>query len=535
MSSEPFYASIPRTLNLAVDDTPAAGPITVTALALPWGAVVDLNVLGDTVEFAAGSVVTTDPARVPFLADHDNHPFGYGVAFNDDGTGLVATMAVPRDELADPRTAAVVRQMRNGVRTAVSVGVALDDITATDKGDHTHFVVQAGRLLELSSVVVPRFDDARVTTIAATAQRSSTVPDPHPADPPDDDDPDAPGEPDAVQASILRHPTAAATVPYRGRDAGPSPILSLAGIAARIQSFGRDGNKEEANRVLRTLTAAFTDVTTVAVEGLVQPQWLTEVVGLIVSGTPAIQAFRQATITSDPIKYPHWKILPLVDVQAAQKTDIASGPVEIETKSVQVATYAGGNDVARQALDWSTPDFVAGYFKAATEVYARKIEAKFIMELKANAGGTIAAGTHTLVDILGGAIGAAASSGVSGGIVIVCSGDVYGGIFSNLAVLTGSLFGVVQGGFPVPRIVVSPLAPPGTFIVGPSGAAVSFQSPGAPVRLQALDLGRGGVDLGVWGYFASDVPYPDALVNVTGYAPPVVPVLAAAGTAGKSK
>jgi phage head maturation protease len=530
--SEPFYASIPRTLCLSVDDTTPDAPITITALALPWGAIVDLNVLGDTVEFAAGSVVTADPARVPFLADHDNHPFGYGVSFVDDGNGLVATMAIPRDELADPRTASVVRQMRNGVRTAVSVGAVLDDVTSTDKGDHTHYVVNRGRLLELSSVVVPRFDDARVQAIAATANRSTAMPDPRPD--PDPDVPDDPEEPDTVTAAIERHPAGGNVVPYRGRDTSRSPVLSLAGIASRIASFGRNGNPVEANRVLRDLTAAWTDVTTTTVEGMVRPQWLTEVAGLIETGAPAVAAFRSGTITSNPIMYPHWTALPTVGQQAAEKTAIPSAAVTIDSQSIPVDTYSGGNDVSRQAIDWSTPDFVAEYFRAATEMYARQIESVFIMGLKAAAGGTIAAATHTLVDILGGAIGAASSSGVGGGIVIVCSGDVYGGIFSQLAILTGSLFSVVNGGFPVPRIVVSPLAPAGTFIIAPSQAAVTFQSAGAPVRLQALDIPRGGVDLAVWGYFAHAVLYPDAVVNVTGYVPPVVPTVLGGGRSSKN-
>lgn len=536
MPSEPFYASIPRTLRLAVDDTATPeGPITVTALALPWGAAVDLNVLGDTVEFAAGSVTTPDPARVPFLADHDNHPFGYGVAFVDDGAGLVATMAVPRDELADPRTAAVVRQMRNGVRTAVSVGVAIDDVTVTDKGDHSHYVVQAGRLLELSSVVVPRFDDARVSSIAATAQRRTAMSDPQP-DPTDPTEP--PDDPTEVEASILRHPTAAAgVVPYRG-SAARTPVLSLAGLAAQMSTAGKSGNVVEANRVIRELTAAWTNVVTTDVGGLVQPQWLTEVIGLIEFGAPISAAFRSGVITSSPINYPYWIDLPDVGVQATQKTEIASGPAQIGTRTITVQTIAGGNDVARQAIDWSTPDFVAEYFRAATEVWARTADASFLADLVAAAGHTIDAGgappTTSLIDIIGAAVGVAASAGVSGQILFVCSGDIYGALWTTLATAMGSLFTAVNGGFPTPRVVLAPMAAPGTLIIAPSNAAISFTSPGAPVRLQALELSKGGVDLAVWGYYAHATLYPSAVTKVINYVPPVVPTMAAA-TGSKSK
>jgi phage head maturation protease len=517
---EPFYASIPRNLTLAVDDSTPEAPITVTAFALPWAAIVDLNLWGDTVEFAAGSIAAPDAGRVPFLADHDNHPFGYGVAFVDDGAGLVATMAVPRDELADERTAAVVRQMRNGVRTAVSVGVALDEITKTDKGDHDHYVVNRGRLLELSSVVVPRFDDARVQSIAASARSLpvslSTI---TPTEP-DDPQPDEP-EPE-VTATADRHP--ANLVPYRGR--GVSRDASLLSIAASIAAAGRQGNVQGVNQVLREMTAAWTDVTTTAVTGLVQPQWVSEVLGLVEFGRPLCSAFRQGTITSSPVKFPHWADLPDVGPQATQKTEIASGPATIDTMDFPVQTYAGGNDVARQVIDWSTPDFVLEYFRAATEVWSRQCEAFYLGTLLSVAGNTIAMGGATppsFVDVIGAAIGISASAGVGGRIVFACSGDVYGGLWSTLATLTGSLFSAVNGGFPVPNVVVAPNAAPGTLLIGPSNAAVSFTSAGAPVRLQALDVPRGGVDLAVWGYFAGGALYPDALTNVTGYVPPVVP------------
>ena len=519
--SEPFYASIPRTLLLSVDDTAdETAPITVTALALPWGAIVDLNVLGDTVEFAAGSLTATDPGRVPFLADHDNHPFGYGVSFVDDGNGLVATMAIPRDELADARTASVVRQMRNGVRTAVSVGAVLDDVTSTDKGDHTHFVVNRGRLLELSSVVVPRFDDARVQSIAASNLRSTAMPDPHP-DP--DPDPDDPIEPEAIEASIIRHPTAAAVVPYRGRGDGAGRTVSLAHLAAAVARPGSSGNVVEANRVLRELTAAWTDVKTTDVVGLVHPQWLTEVYGIIEFGAPVSAAFLQGTITSSPINYPYMTTPPVVGPQTVEKTEIASGPVVIGTKSIPVTTIAGGNDVSRQTIDWSTPDFVTAYFRAATEQWARFTDNAFTSHLVSAAGHTIDAASASLIDVIGAAVGVAASAGVPGVINFVCSGDIYGALWTTLATSMGSLFNAVNGAFPTPRVILSPLAAAGTLIIAPSNAAITFTSPGAPVRLQALDVPRGGVDLGVWGYFAHEVLHPAAVTKVTGYVAPITP------------
>lgn len=70
-----------------------------------------------------------------------------------------------------------------------------------------------------------------------------------------------------------------------------------------------------------------------------------------------------------------------------------------------------------------------------------------------------------------------------------------------------------------------------------SNAAVAFTSPGAPIRLQALDIPRGGVDLAVWGYWADHVLHPDAIATVTGYVPPIVfgPNAAGGLAAGRSE
>jgi hypothetical protein len=131
--------------------------------------------------------------------------------------------------------------------------------------------------------------------------------------------------------------------------------------------------------------------------------------------------------------------------------------------------------------------------------------------------------TEDLVDVIGAAMGIAASSGVGGRLNIVVAGNVIGGLWSTLTRLGVGQTGAVSASFPTPNVVLSPLLPAGTIIVGMSEAAVAFTSPGAPVRLQALDIPRGGVDLAVWGYWADSVLHPEAVCTVTGYVPTLSP------------
>ena len=104
-----------------------AGPILVSGLAVPWSTTVDLNWWGDTVEFAPGSIEPKTAGHIKFLLDHANHGIGFGVAFKNAPEGLWCQLAIPRDELEDSDTAAAVRQMRNGVRHALAIGVALEE------------------------------------------------------------------------------------------------------------------------------------------------------------------------------------------------------------------------------------------------------------------------------------------------------------------------------------------------------------------------------------------------------------------------
>lgn len=253
--------------------------------------------------------------------------------------------------------------------------------------------------------------------------------------------------------------TAAAAIPAHRRS-GPLGSLSLAGIASRIAAAGSRGRAAEANRILEDLTAAWTDVKTTDVEALVRPQWLTEVEGLMEFGRPVSMAFRSGTITSSPINYPYWATLPTVDWVVGEKVPIPSGAVDISEATIPVETLAGGNDVSRQTVDWSTPDFVAEYFRAATEVWARKADYHFVQKLVTEAAFTAAIGTNDLIDVIGAAMGIAASSGVGGAINIIAAGNVIGGLWTDLARSGPGLNGAVAGNFPAPRVILSPLSPP---------------------------------------------------------------------------
>lgn len=345
---------------------------------------------------------------------------------------------------------------------------------------------------------------------------------PHPDDDnPDDDGDDNPDDdtpPGDVNASAQRHPArparpaTTAGLPYQQRR-GRSVDTSLAGVARRLAATGGDP---------RMVTAALADVTTADVPGLVRPQYVDELIGLLTMGTPAINAFRQGNLTSNPVVFPSWTTLPLVDKVTGEKVEIPSGDAVIGSKTITVDTYAGGNDVSVQTIDWASPPFLEAYFQACTEIYSRKIEAAFETGLATWATDLGLTAGSTWVDAIGAMIGAIAGKGLPGTPVILLSGAALGSLFTELAGSgAAGLFGVVNADFPLPRFIPAPFLPAGTIVGGMTGAAISFQNAAAPVRLRAVNVGMLGLDVGVYGYFAAAALYPAGLVKATAPAAPL--------------
>ena len=266
------------------------------------------------------------------------------------------------------------------------------------------------------------------------------------------------------------------------------------------------------------IRAALVNVTTTEFAGLMRPQYVDDLTGLIRVGRPAVEAFAQRNLTGNPIQHPHWKTLGIVDVQAAEKTQVASGPAEIEWQSLPAVTYAGANDLSIQVIDWGSPSAIETYLSMMAEVYARKTEAVFETDLVAKAT-ALPVGTMTsLVQIIGRALGMVAGTGLVPNLILA-SGDVWGALWTALSNAGPGLFSTTNTSFPTPRVVLLPFAPAATLIVGSSQAAVTYENQGAPVNVRVVEVSLLGYDLGVYGYFAETVDYPLALIKVTGTIP----------------
>jgi len=397
-------------------DAPAdAGPITLEGLAVPWNVTVRMNYWGDTFAFRPGSLDPPVPAHVKLLLDHRPKPFGFGTGFEQRPEGLWATMAIPREELDDPEVAAAVRQLGNGVRDALSVGVEVVAAEETESGKGwdavTHYDVTEGRLMELSSVVVPRFTDARVARIAASLtddpalvadltdlrarairhSRKDAIMATASPDPVDPVEPDDPGDDETARLTAHRQATESGV---RAR-AGAGLVAVPAGGArttsrGRYASFGHycqavaQGAIEPGYQTL--LEAAWTDEVTGDLPGLMPEAWMRDIVDLMGSVSTIVNLFSKRPLPDNGMDF-HQPVMtqgPDVGPQAAEKTEIASRKVIIGSMSIPVQTFAGGQDISMQVLLRSSPDYLTELMR----LYVREMG----IEINVAAGATLAAG-----------------------------------------------------------------------------------------------------------------------------------------------
>jgi hypothetical protein len=151
---------------------------TITGLAVPYS--VPTQRYGITLMFDPGSLEYSDPAHMPHLVDHST-PVGFHRSITDGPAGPVVALAVlPGREgsTAHANRDDLLFDAANGLYSGLSVGVDFSmfpedgDVEIDDDG--VYHVVRA-QWRETSTTYMPQFDDARVTSVAASRTGGNTV------------------------------------------------------------------------------------------------------------------------------------------------------------------------------------------------------------------------------------------------------------------------------------------------------------------------------------------------------------------------
>jgi hypothetical protein len=418
---------------------------------------------------------------------------------------------------------------------AFSVGAEPVDFYTDDDGV-LHVV--AADWHELSLLTFGAYPTARVATVTASQEGMSMSDEPVPAEPDDPDEPETDPN-DEIEAdepapraelvpitasSVARHPA--------GRRPGDNVTLRALGP---IFSDARAGNRRARQQLQATLyrftvEAALSNVTMVGTDnigGMYRPAYQPEIVEIVSHGAPMTEVIRQGDLQRGdfPNKtFLQWTKTPTVALQTAEKADINSTPVALAPVSVPVKTWATGNDISQQVLDFGPPSFVQEYVRAAAVSYANVIDVYAVTALLAAATpvATAIGDPFTLIvqklfagldptKVPAGRLFLAVPWGIAAGLIGVTAQN--GPAFWNMSVDLGNF--IPDTSVAGLLTVVDPNLPANTYLLGLTNAATWYDTPGVPYTLQAVEAGKLGLDLAVYGYGALGVQYPGALVKTT--------------------
>lgn len=489
-------------------------PRVKTGLLLPYGEPGMTN--KGKVTASAGALTLADKPDPLTLEHVDKLPVADFVAIGEQPDGLYCSVRYPDTPLGN----AALAEFTAGTRAGLSVEVDQPVIRA---GRLVAGVVTGG-----SQVETPAFASAKLAA-AELGDAPDEGPDP-------DDTPRVVIDGDALEhVSDVRVTDDEITITTQTTNQ-EEPNMT----AAKVQTaalVAATPPKKDVNALFASLAggfskgltghrleAALADIINPDILGVEQPQYTGELWSGVAYERRFIPLFNHAALTSWNIK--GWQFKdgksPEVDLYTGDKADIPSGDVETEEVSGVLQRFAGGHDIDRRFRDFSVTEFWEAYFRKMAESYARKSD-RYVRDVAkaiptAGNGGRV----HLLNAAMPAGVPKALAMIVKGAIKMLNSdlevmptfamvtADYWEEIFYTpqnevLAYLSTTLnlkegevenFKIV----PVPDGSLTVGGWVGKVLVGHSHALTVHELPGAPIRVEAEAIAKGGIDEALFGY-----------------------------------
>lgn len=490
--------------------TASAEDRTLTYRLLPFGEEGRTNV--GKVTASKGVLTIPDPSTLVANLEHDaTRPVAKFTSVTEEDNGLTASVRV----LATQAGNDLLTEAAEGVRTGISVEIE-------------NPVIRAGRLISgvLSGagfVTKPAFVNA--TLMAADA-----------GDLPEEieingqvyrqventEEPNVDSENAAASAesenTVSDNLTAAApaVAPQGLHASAPASVSKTDAFKALAAAYNAGGT----NKML----AALSDIVPGDILGLEQPQFVGELWAGRAYQRKIVPLFNRAALTSFEVKGWRWVTKPTVAPYSGNKTAVPSNAVETEPVTVNAERIAGAHDIDRKFRDFPSAGFWEAYFAAMTESYAKVSDAQVLADVLAAATdvtrGTVPTGVSpALVSIVDGALSVLDATDTLPTFALVSTSLYRDLLFTRtedtLAYLNAGL-GLEDGTVGNFRIQPSGALTAGSVLVGSSSAVTVHELGGeAPIRVEAENIAQGGVDVGVFGYYAVNVHNEDGLALVT--------------------
>lgn len=447
-----------------------------------------------SIDFSAAEGAIVNVEHDPF------RPIGKLSQIESKADGLYAVVTLANTTLGrDTFTEAV-----EGLRTGISM--ELSEMTP-QSGTITRAVLSGAGI-----VVNPALGSARlISAFSEDVTEEETLDPSAPEQPEEETNAEAEAEAETpIEKEDIVSETPAAVPTAFAANAASTPA-SLREVAAAFASRDtRLVSAMEDNGVLgETQLFALTNITNTAhKDNVEQPAFL----GELWSGKDYQRKYaplvNTGSLTSWKVEGFKWTALPTVSDYAGDLAEISSTGATSTYYSTEASRLAGGVKVDRKFVDFGNTDTIASLLKGAANDYALKSDAKVISFIKANSqtvtGGSVPAGVAAgAAKIVDGALAmidfAQPSFAILGTaayreLLLTKEHDSLKYLESSLGLEDGSLAGF--------KIIPSADVAPNDVYVGAKEAVTFFELAGSPIRVEAIDVNKGGFDEALFGYYA---------------------------------
>jgi HK97 family phage prohead protease len=484
---------------------------TIIGLAVPYGEEADLGG-GVKERFEAGAIESIEDVKL-FYGHED--PIGKVLEGKDTEAGFEIRAKVSETPKGDE----VLTLMRDGVLNKFSVGF----FPMESERDGSVIIRKKVDLREVSVVAIPAFAGANITEVRSEQVQPELEAESH------EQERKSMSENMELEVRSVQDEVAELR---RVVEAGLTPATPAV-VGGEIRSQGELAKAlikgdEDAKALVRTASTS--------ADAAILPPFVGYLDTLIRTNRPTVSAFSRGTLPTSGLSVEYIQIdTNTLDVaeQSAENSPLADGNMSFEVKFADVKTYGGFSSMSRQYVERATIDTLNQVFQGLTIAYANATNKVVVDEIEAldYSGKTFDAHTDASGVAKGIAEGAAyifENTGLRPNVIIAgvdayvnlvslgatdgrlnfsTSGDNFNMVGNaNIPGLSGSLFGL--------PIVVDPALASTNCLLANSAAVITWESAGAPVRLNANDITTLTDDISVYGYMAVAVQRPDAIVSL---------------------
>jgi HK97 family phage prohead protease len=492
---------------------------TVTGVAVPYGQTIEVNGYHERVQ--RGAFDTSIQVPLLFGHDHRSIPIGKVIILRDTETGLEIEAKLNNTTQAED----VYRALQSGDLNSFSIGF----IPINSRNDDDVVVREKVDLKEVSVVTFPAYSQANVVSVREAESTEKENNKKQIMENTNDYSAEI-GEVRDTVADLSRK------IELMGEqnDNGSVAQYRSAGEWLKALSTNEQGARDLATRDFGTMADA--DVT--------RPAWVNAQLKLVEKQRVVKNLFDSAPLpaSGNTIEYPRVKSQTgTVGKQSAEGAALPYLEVALESATANVETYGGYSSLSRQSIERSDVAYLETVLRFQTIAYANATE-KAVQDALVGASGvnTIELGgatgsAKTGVQYLEAVIDAKAAIdtnstlGLSADFILI-SADVHKKLaltvdtagrplfetngdgmntFGSLP-LNGKLLGTIDG---TPVVVGKNLAA-GTIVVASASALISYESAGAPFRLQDENIINLTKDFSLYGYMAIAIPDPKGITKI---------------------